>query len=85
MKIIIRTYNRKNKLKARRIGNRNKWAKMYGKLRQVVAKNDIFRIVVRVEYGKKENVYGEKELFWNEYDGNSLKEAKKALSAFIEL
>jgi hypothetical protein len=81
MKIIIRKYNDKGKLIGRRLGNRDNWKKLYGKLASPVAHT----YVVRVEYGYEKDVSGKKVLFHNEYEGNSLQEAKQALSAFMEL
>lgn len=39
---------------------------------------------IKVEYGKHKDVYGDMVMFYNEYDGDSKKEAIQALQAFLE-
>lgn len=80
MTITIRIYNKKNKLVARRIGQRENWKKLYGKLASAVG----HKWYSCVEYGYDNNVFGERVMFKNEGKYTKLSEAKKALSAFIE-
>lgn len=42
------------------------------------------RFNVLVTYGKHKDVYGDMVMFYNEYDGDSKKEAIQALQAFLE-
>lgn len=79
MKIYIRLY-RKNKVIKRYIGGRANWRKVYAKLASAVAE----KYFIRVEYGKQMSVFGTKEMFFNEYEGDSVVDAKKAFKAFIE-
>lgn len=79
MKITIRLY-RNNKLIKRLIADRTKWRKVYRKLASAHSE----KYLVRVEYNYKKTGKGEKIMFFNEYEGKSLSEAKKALKAFID-
>jgi len=80
MKIVIRIYNKKNKLVARRMGGRDNWPKLYGKLASAVG----HKWVIRVDYGYAENVFGERVMFKNEGVYYNVLEARRALAVFIE-
>lgn len=79
MKIIIRLY-RHNRVIKRLIGNRDNWRKLYARLASAVSE----RYLVRVEYGSGITNKETTEMFYNEYEGESLIEAKQALKAFLE-
>lgn len=80
MKLTVRIYNKKNRLVARRVGNRENWRKIYGKLASAVG----HKWYILVTYGKSKNVFGETVMFKNEGEYYKLADAKRALSAFME-
>jgi hypothetical protein len=80
MKIIIRLYDAKGSVIKRITGSRENWRKMYAKLASAVAQ----KYLVRVEYGIGPTAQKTREMFFNEYEGSSLSEAKVALKAFLE-
>lgn len=81
MKIIVRLYKR-NKLIKRLVANRGKWRKVYAKIASAGRQT---RFYERVEYGIDRDVFGRKEMFCNEYEGDDQQEAKNALKAFLEI
>lgn len=80
MKINVKVY-KNNKLIKRLIANRDKWRKLYSKL----ASSGADKWQIKVDYGVKEDSFGEKIMFSNSGTYNNLREAKLALNAFIEL
>lgn len=79
--LIVRLYNGR-KLKRRYTGKGvSDWRKIYAKL---ASAENVTRYFIRVVYGKGENRLGNVVQLVNEYDGPSLKEARKAFSAFLE-
>lgn len=60
---------------------RDKWRKAYHKLASAPAD----RYYVKVTYGFITDYLGKQVKSTNEYDGDNLREAQQALSAFIEL
>ena len=80
MKIIIRLYKKGKVIKWYITSDRTKFRKMYSKLASAVAE----KYFVRVEYGYDKDASGKRIMFYNEYFGSNLREAKQALSAFIE-
>lgn len=79
MKVQVKIY-KKNKLIKRMIGDRSKWRKLHAKLASAGAD----KWFIRVEYGIQKDHRGKDIMFFNEYKGINLAEAKQALSAFIE-
>jgi hypothetical protein len=91
MKIIIRIYKGKKVVK-RLIANKDKWRKAYAKLASAVGD----KYFVRVEYGEARTNFDhtvcysdgmktkKTDMFYNEYEGTSVTEAKHALQAFME-
>jgi hypothetical protein len=79
MKISVVIY-KGSRLVGRRVGNKDNWRKIYGKLASAVGD----KYLVRVEYGYDMDIFGKRVMFDNEYIGNNLSEAKQALAAFIE-
>ena len=80
MKITIRIYQGKKVVK-RMIGTRENWRRLYAKLASARHQTRYF---IRVEYGYDKDVFGERVMFDNKYDGDNQKEAKEALRAFLE-
>jgi hypothetical protein len=80
MEINVRIYN-KGKLVKRRIGQREDWKKIHGKLASAVGD----KYLVEVDYGLQEDVFGNKVKFFNKGTYTNSKDAKQALSAFIEI
>ena len=80
MKIIVRVYKKGKVIRRWMTQDRTKWRKLHAKLASAGGK----KYYVRVEYSIQENAYGKKELFFNEGVYDNSKEAKQALSAFME-
>lgn len=80
MEIIIRLYKKGKVVRRYITSDRKKFRKMYAKLASAVAD----KYYIRVNYGYDKDVFGKREMFYNEYFDTNLKDAKKALSAFLE-
>lgn len=72
MKVTVKLYNGRKIVRRWMTQDKTKWRKLYAKLASAGRQTRYF-IRVSDENGMK-----------NEYDGDNLQEAKKALSAFLE-